>query len=651
MTPWSGRAKSPASSGVFLFLLLQVFSISAQEGPTLFKLTGFSGALTFQYEVTGEEESSQGALFRDINRQYLEAGILLNTDGSIYHPNFLTFRANVNILGHRSKNLFFSDSSINNAINNTYNINLSFLKKKKINLQLYALRNYSTFDRAFYERYFSTYKSLGAILVSRGRFLPFQLEVYTIRAKSESLSFFERDESSKNLDLRMDLLTKARTRSTLTFKGKDYSEAVFDIDYRSLDLMANFQHYYGSGKTSNTLFSMLTFHKMTGDNRFETSSLYNSLIHYFKPRFHFHGIYTLLRDNSFNRSYTKHDASGSLVHELYESLITRLMLGGRFETSNFQDIDALRCQLTFNYRKKIPKGVFQLFFVTRREKGKYLSRSDVATASERLDFSLSDSIILTQQGINVDSIRITAADLSVFYVAGVDYQVNVLDSVVTIIRLPGGAIPRETEVLVHFEYLAYPDYRLKTRYSQFIAQLSLFKYFRFYYRTFVNRQAITSDYVVPPFEDYKKDVAGAQFQTRFLRAEYYREHYDSSLSEYVSRNYRLSANIKVFKFLRLSGDLTVNRLNYVPEIYFSHLDAYSGEVSIFPFKKITLNAIYRNITYSAPGYSRERESVIAKFQWTVRRIIVDFFYEHIFTGYETIERTHDYVSLMIRRTF
>jgi hypothetical protein len=642
----------PVAGVIIILLFIPGVSLFAQQEPKFFSLSDFSGALTFQYESTSEEESFYDQTFRDIDRKYLEGGILLDLAGSIYHPNFLSFKVNVNVLGHRSKNILFSDASINNAVNNTYNINLSFLKKKKFNFQLYAVRNFTTFDRAFYERVFTTYKSFGARMASRAKLFPFQLEVNTIQSKTESLFYSERDEMSKNLDLRVDLLGNPRTRSMLTFKGKDYSESVFDINYQSMDLMANLQHYYGGSKSSNILSSTFILHKMTGDNDLETYNLHNTVLHYLsKDNLYFFGFYTLLRDKSFNRSYTKHNLSGSLNHKLYESLESRLLIGGRFENSNFQEINASRYGITLNYRKKIPKGLIQLSYVNQREKGGYISKSDLASTTEIFDFSLSDSIILTQQGIAVDSIRVTDENFTYIYVEGVDYQVNIVGNVVTITRLPGGAILPGNTVAVHFEYLAYPDFNLKIRYSQFIAQLSLFKLFRVYYRKYINDQTIVSDYTIPPFESYTKTVVGAHFDTRFLTGEYYRERHDSVLSDYISQNYRLYTLIRISRFLRLSGDLTINRLKYVPEVYFSHLDAYSGECSIFPFNNLTLSGIYRNIKYTIPGVSRKRESVIVKFQWTIRRIIVDFFYEHLFTGYEFTDRAHDYASLRIRRTF
>jgi hypothetical protein len=43
--------------------------------------------------------------------------------------------------------------------------------------------------------------------------------------------------------------------------------------------------------------------------------------------------------------------------------------------------------------------------------------------------------------------------------------------------------------------------------------------------------------------------------------------------------------------------------------------------------------------------------VVFKFQWQFRKIILDFFYEHILTTTLITERGHDFFSVMIRRTF
>jgi hypothetical protein len=646
---WNAAGGIIAAGTLFVFFIL---AASAQE-PKLFQMEDLSGALVLLYERTHESESYKGDVLRDITRNYLEGGIQLDTTGSIYHPNFLSFEVDVNILAHRTKSILFSDTSINNDVNNTYDIRLTFLKKKKLNFRVYAIRNYFSFDRAFYERYFTVFKNFGAGVNSKTKLFPFSLDFYVNRTKSESLYFPERDERSKNLDFKMDLLNVKKTNSRLTFKLRDYSEVVYDIDFQSMNLMANVQHYFNSKRSggSDALLSVLNFRRLSGDSDFSAFNLYNTARYHLKRNLDIRGEYRLIKDESFNRSTSRHDISTQLHHKLYESLDTILMVGARFEDSNYQEINGLRYGINLNYRKKIPLGVFRMAYANRRENADYRSKGAVDNTSYLLDFSFADTVVITMVGIDVDSIVVTDSDYMYIYVPGVDYHVTVLDNVVTITRLPGGAIPPETAVLVHFEFMSAPNFKLKLNTSRLEAQLQLLKRFHFYYRRGSNNPVTVSDYTVFPFEDYKKTVIGGKFNSNFLRAEYYREKYDSSRSNYISHNYRLAVNIQLSRFFRLSGDVVVNRLNYNPEVFFSHLDAYTAECSVFPSSRLILKGIYRKFNYSIPGIVREQESVIAKLHWTIRRIIVEFFYERIFSGALYTERSRDYLSLIIRRTF
>jgi hypothetical protein len=642
----------PGIIGACALLMAFILAVPAQE-PRLFRVEDFTGSLVLQYERTHEIEKYLGAVQRDLFRNFLEGGIKFDTSGSIYHPNFLSFEANVNILAHRTKDIFFTDSSINNDINNTYDIRLNFLKKKKLNFQFYAVRYYFSFDRAFYERYFTILKNIGASVNSKAKLFPFMLDVYVSRAKSESLTFSERDERSKNLDFKVDLLNVKRTNSKLTFKFKDYSESLYDIEFQSMDLMANFQHYFGGKRSggSDSVISILDFRRLRGDSDFSTINLYNSARYHLKRNLYVGGEYRLVKDNSFNRSSTQQNISTRLHHKLYESLDTTLMVGGRSENSNYQEVNALRYGITFNYQKRIPTGVFRLIFANQRENASYQTKSAVFNTTYRLDFAISDTIVIARVGINADSIVVTDPNYMHIYVPGVDYIVAVVHNTVTITRLPGGAIPPDALALLHFEFITTPDFKLKLNTYRLEAHLQVLKLFHFYYRQAVNDPVIVSDYTVFPFEDYNRKGVGGKFNTRFLRAGYYRETYNSSLSNYISYNYRLAINIRIGRFFKMSGDVMVNRLNYRPEAYFSHLDAYTAECSVFPSSRLVLRGIYRKIKYTVPGLLREQESIIVKAHYTFRRIIVEFFYEHIFYGALDSERKRDYLSLIIRRTF
>lgn len=650
MTGAEKRLQAILMAFAFAYLVFPAQMAGQQKKPKLFNISNLSGALVLQYQSTSEEETSFGNLWRDLDRKYLEGGAQLNSTGSIYHPNFLAFQMDLNVLAHRTRSTLFDDSAINNAINNTYNILLHFFQKKNLSLQLFARRNFTTSDQAFYERFFITHKIFGAKLMHKGKRFPFRLEAYTTDIVSDSLSFRQREENTKNLDLDVSFVEKEKTRSMATLKWKDYEERQYDIRYKSLDAMANFLRYYGS-HNPNQFSSTLTFHKMTGDTDLETLTLRNALTHYFTPRLRLHGNYNLTADNSYQRSYTKHEPIVSLNHRLYESLDSDLRVGGRFENSKFQKVDTLRYEVNFNYRKKIPTGLIQVSYINRRESGKYSSKTDIITTSETHDFSYADSLVLTRQGINPDSVRVTDENLTFIYVRDVDYQLDTLNNTLTITRLPGGAIPPGGVILVHFDYLAYPDYDLKIRYYYFSARLNVLKHFSLYYRRSDNNQDITSQFLIPPFESFDREVVGSQVTASFLRADVNRVRYNSTLSSYISKNYRLSANVKPFKFLSLSGSMAINRLEYLNEDLFSHLDAYSAECTLAPLKNMSANAVYRRVKYTNPTFLRDRKSVIVKFHWKLRKVLIDVFYEHIFTGFDIGDRLHDYFSLQIRRLF
>jgi hypothetical protein len=632
-----------------LFFYLHVPGASDDE-PALFRLSDISGSLNLLYQVIDEEEASQGTVYRDSNRQYLEGGIHLISAGSIYHANLLSFNVDLNIAGHRSKNKLFSDAAVNNAINNTYDVRLLFFKEKRINIELYTKSNFSTHDRVFWERYFTTARSSGIRLYSRIDYLPFELEIYNLSIKSESLSYLERNEKSDNIDLRMPLLRNSRARLLFVLRNKNYSENVFNIHYKSLDLTGSFNYRYGH-RDSNFLNLLTSYNRIKGNYDFEVFNFMAGNFYYFKPNLYLNTTYTLTIDNSLRRSYQRHDLYGELNHRLFESLNSELLLGGRLEDSPYQKIRAFRNQVNFYYKKKIPTGRILFRYSNLNEWSSYSSAEPGASSSDLLEFSYTDVVLVTQPGINRESIRITDPDFTYVYVEGIDYEIDILNNVITISRLPGGAIPRGGKVLVYYEYLTYPDFRLKLHSYNIDFRLIFLKYFHLIYGKRVVNNMVTSIYLVPPFESYDKDIYGTQFNSRFLNVDYTLESYDSNLSAYKSTNFRISGNVSLSRRFLLRANLTKSRIDFESVDYFSKFDAYSVESEYYLSNNSSANIIFRKIAYETPVYTRDRESILVKFRWTFRRIILDIYYEHILGLTDTYERGHNFFSLILRRTF
>lgn len=647
------KIKRRVESLFFLFFLAVVHvqgQVTTPQGPRWLSFSKLSGFLTLQFQVTDEKNTSEGEIQYDTDRRFLEGGLQVSTVGSIYHPSLLTFNVDANIVGSRTKNTLISDASVYNSINNTYNIRLQFLKKKKINLEFFTLSHYTTAERRFRGRFFSRHKRIGITLNSSIKTLPFTLSLYNNQNTIDALTYSERDEKSKNIDFRTTFFSSAKTHSFLTFKNKNYSESLYNVDYDSLEVLFDFHHNYGI-RSLNNVSSTLSFNKMKGNYNFELLRLILNSQYFFRKHLNLRSAYTLTRDKAFQLSITRHDLNTTLTHRLFESLTSSLLVGGRIEDSTVQRRDILLGRVTFNYRKKIPSGHIALFFSQQYENSENKSGGDLQHEIETFSFSFSDTITLIRPGVDIDTIEITSPDFTHIYVRDVDYQVNVINNSVHITRLPGGDIPMEGTVAVHYAYLAYADYTLKSLFQQVNVSLAFLRYFELYYRRTLNDHNASSDYVIPLFDSYNRQIAGARFRTRFLTTEYSTEDYDATLSKYTANHIRASIAVNLFKRLQLAGSASLSHLKYETGILYNKFKTYSGNINFNPSPRFNLRAIYRKISYETSEYFRDRESLLFKIRWEFRKMILEAFYEHVFDGYQQDERLHDFFSLSLKRRF
>lgn len=634
---------------LFLWAVAQVRGQGA-EGPRWFKLDKLSGFLTLQFQMTDETNTSNGEVQYDTNRKFLEGGIQVSTAGSIYHPNLLSFTVDANIVGNRSKNTLVTDASVHNAINNTYNVRLHFFKKKKINIEVFTLSHYTTAERRFRGRFFSKHDRTGITVNSSAKFLPFILSLYNNRNTIDALTYSERNEKSQNIDFRTTIFSGGKTHSFLTVKNKNYSESVYDVDYDSFEALFNFRHNYGIRQLNN-VSSLLSFNRMKGNYNFELLRLILNSQYYFREHLDLRGTYTLTRDKAFDRSISRHELGTTLTHRLFQSLTSSLLVGGRIEDSTVQRRDILLGGFSFNYRKKIPKGQIAVFISQRFENSVNTAGGDLEHEIETFSFSFSDTVTLIRPGVDIDSIRVTTLDFSHIYVREVDYQVNIINNAVHITRLPGGDIPEDGSVAVHFAFLAYPDYRLKSSFQQINFSLAFLRYFEVFYRKTRNDHNVSSDYVTPLFDSYNRQIAGARFGIRYINVEYAFEKYDAVLSDYKADHIRGSAAVTLFKRLQFTASVSLSNLKYETGILYNKFRTYSGNINFNPSRRFNARAVYRKIRYETSEYFRDRESLLFKVRWEFRKMILEAFYEHVFDGYQQDERLHDYFSLSIKRRF
>jgi hypothetical protein len=632
-------------------VVVAAFAISGRgQDVRAFSLSSVSGALLGGFDWTHEKWSFGPAAAIDSRRRLFQAGLQLNLQGSVYHPELLTFRLDFNLVGLNSKRQMFADSSVNNSLNNTYDGSVTLFGKKPLSLDLYALRYFATTDRAFLERYFVTTESAGARLVSRWTILPFQLDVYRSRMRSESEIFRERQEKSDNIDFRAILVQGEKSNSSLSAQWKDYEESVYHVRFRSLDMLADYSQSYGKNNRNRVNY-LVTFNQMRGDYALERWQFRIGENLYLSSNFSTGGTYSYTIDSSFGRSYQRLFITRSLDYQLFESLTASIQAGGRWESSSFQKIRGWSVQWSLGYQKTIPSGSIQLNYAGRAENNRYASQGGSLQASDFYNFGPGDVIFLSLPSINVKSILVANPELSAVYLEGADYRVDVIGGQVALTRLPGGALPSGARVLIQFEYLSYPDFRLDSRFNQFQARLTFLKYLQVFYQGGASTRSVVSDYVIPPFENYTRRSYGAGITSSLIKAEYSLERYRSSLAEYDSRYVQASAGGRVFGTLVLSVQYNLRWLQYIPDVFSSRFESYSLESSLSVAENLTATGVYRVIRYSTRLYSREGESLGVKVQWNFRKVALGLFYEHILQGFDNERRLRDYFFLSLRRAF
>jgi hypothetical protein len=403
----------------------------------------------------------------------------------------------------------------------------------------------------------------------------------------------------------------------------------------------------------NRVYSMLSYRRMRGDHRLTFFNFVLNNLHHFKPHLFLNTTYNFGVDETFDFNNKKHQLTTVLNYHLFESIVSQIHMGGRIENAGFQKANAIRNQVFISYKKKIPGGHFHFDYTNINEWSDYTSLQPVITVNETVEFSYTDTVILGRPGIDPQSIRVADAGQTRVYIAGIDYQVTAGNNVVTITRIPGGSIPREGKIMVQYEYQAAPDFRLKLHAYNLAFKINFLRHFRLAYEKRVANNTITSDFLISPLESFDRDIYSAKLTTRFISAAYTRENYDSNLSIYKTTYLTLSASLRLFSHILLTGNLTRSRLNFENFDYFNHFDSYSLECTYNHSRKMTFDLMYRDVTYNSTGYRRGRESLIFKLQWSFRRVVLDFYYEYLLNenASGSISRGRNFFSVVLRRMF
>ncbi|NOZ13646.1 MAG: hypothetical protein GXO69_08390 [Acidobacteria bacterium] len=644
--------KLPVPSAVksFVALMLLYSGIAGAQEIRSLALTRIHGAYILGWEGTSENERDNKETVRDYSESFFRYGLNLNLEGYIYHPNLLNFTIDGTLIQNRSSVREFENSFLYNEMDNAYDMRFRFLEKKPVHATLYFFQSNTSSDRAFLGRYYNRVKKHGITLFSKLGGIPFELDVNRMSNRYASLTFEDRNEKTDNITMKTTLYNRNGHRGMLNFRFKNYSESVYDVNYKQTQLQGIFESVFKT--TRPTRYSgVFRYDKMAGASNLNTITLMNSIARELSPHLRATGMLNFSRTRVFDSSMDQSFVSAALTHSLFESLESEISLTARRETGDNSYLNRTTGHIQTAYRKIIPTGRLNLIFSQQYEVLANHSSGQTQNDSVEISFDFSNSIVLNVNGINPDSIIITDPQLSVLYQNGIDYQILVTDEIVYITRIPGGNIPEGGTVLVSYLFQQQPDYILNIHDYQNSFQLRFLKMFRIGYRIRGSGNRLDSRFLVSPFESYLSRQKMAGLDSKFFTWQYSTEKYDGTRSRYTTRNWQGATQVSFHRRFRLIYTLADNKTDFQSQEHFNEIKSRYLTFSWVLLSGLSGDINYRNLQYRSDNYDRRRASIFARFQWQIRRLLLTGSYEYILDDTDAARRRHSYYILSIRRRF
>lgn len=530
---------------------------SGGQGVRNLAVTDIRGRLEYLARVREQkQESKVGAGNTSFKESIFEENLKLETEGSVYHPNFLEYTL-AGLFGLQQSDFESTygerqRSSGDNGDVLEFDFEGQFLKKKSYPGTVYARRYRSLTPRPFLSSLQTTTTNYGFVWQYVDPKTPTSLQFNSIDVQLEPLDTQEKPSRQKNTDLRFETAYKFSEQNELTFTydRRSVEEEPFNLAYASDDLTLGHRLDFGD-RHQHRLDSALNLFDQKGTFNIERIRLREilrlshseTLRSWYQFEFLDRTQGSLAGVPPIGEQSTY--LSGTVEHKLYESLISQfLAFVQQQDYDSGLEIFRWGMQPSFDYRKKNPWGVLLANYNVRvQREDRNGGTLDMEVTDEARVFQDPEPITLNNPNIVTSSIFITAEDRTTTYQQGRDYRVRQVGDFVEIERVPTGQIQDGQTVLVDYVFVLGGDFTLDTLTHNFGLRQNFAFGLSPYYRLRKQDQQLTpvdATGITP--EDITAHTIGAEFERGPLRA-------TAEFEDHAS-------TIIPFKATRLSADLT-----------------------------------------------------------------------------------------------
>jgi len=508
-------------------------------------------SLRTDVEVENEKRTTRGSTqptTRD--RTYFAPTLKLIVEGTVYHPNLVEYRIDVEGgVAVRDETLKTGDVVNERAGGNEtdtlqrYHAMVRFLKERPYATTLSADRDQSIRDYDFFNRVEIEDEIYRAQSGYRAGPVPFTLDAQHHEQRTTGFEDREFSQTDDTVSLRAQS-QRGQYGSTefsyryYKFKREEDGLSPSEGTNHSVDLYDT--ESFGTGERVR-LNSMLYYYDMGTKDSPSTSGSVQERLNV-RHMEHLESFY----DYAFDRRTADevedntHQGSATLRHQLYESLVSAVDVHGLTQESTAPDstfqVNRYGVGISEGYTKKLSTwGRLALGYSGRVDQEQRTSSGPTLNVINETH-RLTDGTItlLNQPRVNIASIVVTDTTGTILYRNLLDYQIIANGQMTEIRRVTGGTIANGQTVLVDYEVENQPDAEFQTYYNAVTFRLDIFGdllgvYGR-YART-MNSDVDTNVVIVPDITDV---MLGVDLRWQWLRvgAEY--ENYDSNLSPFTT---------------------------------------------------------------------------------------------------------------------
>jgi hypothetical protein len=552
-----------------------------------------------------------------------------------------------------------------------YNVRLGIMQgsASPVDAYLSTYRATSANDIAFGSRNYSDISEHNLSLNWKNHWFPTS---FSYRATSFLQEYTRLDglKSRRDEDRQVFSLQGRSRKLAITLESENVDEKVFDRDYSVNRALVN--HTFRWGRNSS-IFSDIRFFDRKEFNAYRQFSWNERVLVNHSESLFSTTEYRYFSQRALTDS-TSHEGLFELDHSLYDNLNSYFRLRGQSQTADTYKRQELEVRGGANYRKTFDFGA-----ISARLFGNYrlTDRVSETGAAEVIDenhvASLIDPIILEEQLVAQASIVVTAEDGFV-YGENIDYEVRLFGGVYTRIRIiPTGRITAGDVLLVSYLYELLPSAKFNELSIGYNFSYN-YRWIRLYHNAYRFDYRLISGYGLP--EDQKNRQTGLELTwnfpnvlTRFSAETRFRQH-GGFENKTVALNQTLSVFLSNILSLNLTGNQLFSKSNGVvrldplidPESQINEIstDLYGFDASLTWFAGPNLTVIptlgawkqkERDSTEITRNFDRLHYKAELRVTWLVRKLTMDFFYNHNASDINGTKRLGNRLYFSVRRRF